>query len=107
MRVLNIKGKYIQFHEGVFRTSDPEEIAFLDNHPNYGNVFTRVQQPEMKGKTLDQVYKDKFKTLEEKERELAVREGALRRREMETKGHKEGAPTATEGIRDSDDQPKF
>lgn len=108
VRVLTIRGKYIQFHEGVFRTADPEEIAFLDNHPNYGNVFTRVQPVDLKGKTLEQVYKDKFKTLEERERELALREGAVRRKEMENKGNQEGeSEVAGRGIRDTADQPKF
>lgn len=64
VRVLTIKGRCIQFHEGVYRTSDPEEIAFLNNHPNYGNVFRKIEQIDIKGKTLEQVYKDKFKTLE-------------------------------------------
>lgn len=108
VRVLTIRGKYIQFHEGVFRTADPEEITFLDNHPNYGNVFTRVQAVDLKGKTLEQVYKDKFKTLEERERDLAAREGAVRRKEIESKGNQEGeSEVAGRGIRDTADQPKF
>lgn len=108
VRVLTIRGKYIQFHEGVFRTADPEEIAFLDKHPNYGNVFTRVQAVDLKGKTLEQIYKDKFKTLEERERELALREGALHRKEIENNGNQEGeSEVAGRGIRDTADQPKF
>lgn len=107
VRVLTIKGRCIQFHEGVYRTSDPEEIAFLNNHPNYGNVFRKIEQIDIKGKTLEQVYKDKFKTLEERERELAIREGALKRKEMESKGFQEGAPSVKSGIEDTTDQPKF
>lgn len=107
VRVLTIRGKYIQFHEGIFRTSDPEEIDFLDNHPNYGNVFTRVQAVDLKGKTLEQVYKDKFKTLEEREKDFAVRESVLKRREMESKGHQEGAPSVKGGTEDTTSQPKF
>ncbi len=108
IRILTIRGKYIQFHEGVYRTSDPEEIAFLDNHPNFGNVFRRIQSVDMKGKTLEQVYKDKFKTLEERERDLAIREGALRRKEMEERGQQEGAEQAvTTGVRSTADEPKF
>lgn len=108
IRILTIRGKYIQFHEGVYRTSDPEEIAFLDNHPNFGNVFRRIQTVDMKGKTLEQVYKDKFKTLEERERDVAVREGALRRKEMEARGQEEGAEQAvTTGVRSTADEPKF
>lgn len=108
VRVLTIRGKYIQFHEGVFRTADPEEIAFLDNHPNYGNVFTRVKPVDLKGKTLEQIYKEKFKTLEERERELALREGAVHRKEIESKGNQEGeSEVAGRGIRDTTDQPKF
>ncbi len=108
VRVLTIRGKYIQFHEGVFRTADPEEIAFLDKHPNYGNVFTRVKPVDLKGKTLEQIYKDKCKTLEERERELALREGALHRKEIESSGNQEGeSEVAGRGIRDTADQPKF
>jgi hypothetical protein len=107
IRILTIRGKYIQFHEGVYRTSDPEEIAFLDNHPNCNNVFRRVQTVDLKGKTLEQVYKDKFKTLEERERELAMREGALRRKEMQEKGQAEGAEQTVSGVRSSTEQPKF
>ncbi|KKU71159.1 hypothetical protein A3C29_05205 [Candidatus Daviesbacteria bacterium RIFCSPHIGHO2_02_FULL_40_16] len=108
IRILTIRGKYIQFHEGVYRTSDPEQIAFLDNHPNFGNVFRRIQTVDMKGKTLEQVYKDKFKTLEERERDIAVREGALRRKEMEARGQEEGAEqTVTTGVRSTTDEPKF
>lgn len=107
VRVLTIKGRCIQFHEGVYRTSDPEEIAFLNNHPNYGNVFRKIEQIDIKGKTLEQVYKDKFKTLEERERELAIREGVLKRKEMESKGFQEGASSVKSGIEDTADQPKF
>src|SRR3989344_1337447 len=97
IRILTIRGKYIQFHEGVYRTSDPEQIAFLDNHPNFGNVFRRIQTVDMKGKTL-----------EERERDIAVREGALRRKEMEARGQEEGAEqTVTTGVRSTTDEPKF
>lgn len=107
VRVLTIKGKCIQFHEGIYRTSDPEEIAFLNNHPNYGNVFRKIEQVEIKGKNLEQVYKDKFKTLEERERDIAIREESIKRKEMVSKGHQEGASSVTSGIEDTTNQPKF
>jgi hypothetical protein len=109
-KVLIIRGKYIQFHEGAYRSNDKEEIEYLDNHPNFGNVFRKVEKSDLKGgKSVDQIYQDKFKTLEEKEKDLAAREKALQQREIETKGAEEGALSqkAVTGVRSTAEQPKF
>lgn len=109
-KVLIIRGTYIQFHDGAYKTSNPEEIAFLDNHPNLGSVFRKIERSDLSGgKSVEQIYHDKFKTLEEREKELVAREELLRKKEIELKGSEEGASqqeTVT-GIRSTTDQPKF
>lgn len=109
-KVLIIRGTYIQFHEGVYKTTNPEEVEYLDNHPNFGSVFRKVETADLKGgKSVDQIYQDKFKTLEEREKEIEAREAALRKREVEMSGAEEGATQAKtkSGVRSTADQPKF
>lgn len=109
-RVITVAGRSIQFHEGVYRTSDPEEIEFLDTHKNNGNVYRKVDRNDLKsGKSMEQVYKEKFQTLEDREKAIADREDALKKKEMSLKGFEEGAPKqqAVSGVRSSADQPKF
>lgn len=109
-KVLIIRGKYIQFHEGVYKTSNQEEIEYLDNHPNFGNVFRKVETADLKGgKSVNQLYQEKFRTLEEREKELAAREKALQQKEVEMKGSAEGADSqkAVTGVRSTAEQPKF
>jgi hypothetical protein len=109
-RVITVAGRSIQFHEGVYRTSDAEEIEFLDNHKNFGNVYRKVDRNDLKlGKPMEQVYKEKFQTLEDREKAIAAREEALKKKEMSLKGFEEGAPKqqTIDGVRSSADQPKF
>lgn len=109
-RVITVAGRSIQFHEGVYRTSDPEEIEFLDTHKNNGNVYRKVDRNDLKsGKSIELVYKEKFQTLEEREKAVAAREDALKKKEMSLKGFEEGAPKqqTVNGVRSSADQPKF
>jgi len=109
-KVLIIRGKYIQFHEGVYKTKDQEEIEYLDNHPNFGSVFRKVQTTDLKGgKSVDQIYQEKFRTLEEREKEVVAREKALQKKEVEMKGAAEGADTqkSVTGIRSTAEQPQF
>lgn len=109
-RVITVAGRSIQFHEGVYRTSDPEEIEFLDTHKNNGNVYRKVDRNDLKsGKSMEQVYKEKFQTLEEREKAVAAREDALKKKEMSLKGFEEGAPKqqTVSGVRSSADQPNF
>ena len=109
-KVLIIRGTYIQFHEGIYKTNKPDEIEYLDAHPNFGSVFRKVETADVRGgKSVDQIYQDKFKTLEEREKELATREAALRKKEVELNGSEEGAsqPKAVTGVRSTAEQPKF
>lgn len=109
-KVLIIRGKYIQFHEGVYKTSNQEEVEYLDSHPNFGNVFRKVETADLKGgKSVDQLYQEKFRTLEEREKELTAREKALQQKEVEMKGSAEGADAqkTVTGVRSTAEQPKF
>ena len=109
-KVLIIRGTYIQFHEGIYKTNKPDEIEYLDAHPNFSSVFRKVETADVRGgKSVDQIYQDKFKTLEEREKELATREAALRKKEVELNGSEEGAsqPKAVTGVRSTAEQPKF
>ena len=109
-KVLIIRGTYIQFHDGVYKTNNPEEIEYLDNHANFGSVFRKVETEDLKGgKSVDQIYQDKFKTLEEREKELAMREKALRKKEIELGGSAEvdNHPKSVTGVRSTAEPPKF
>ena len=75
-RVVVVPGNSIQFAEGVYETSDPNEIKFLENHPNFGTVFIKV-----KDKDLQKAREDKFKDLETKEAELKAKEEKLAKKE--------------------------
>lgn len=106
-RIVVVKGRAIQFHDGVYQTSDPEEIEFLENHPNFGNVFYRIKPEEDAQKARE----ERFKDLEAREKALAEKERELREREMALKGYEEGAKPSTKGIRGTESiqtrSPKF
>ena len=106
-RIVVVAGRSIQFHDGKYETSDPQEIQFLDNHPNYGNVFYKLKSKE----DADKAREERFKSLEEKEKELAVKEEKLRKKEIALKGHEEGAKPSAKGIRGTESakpkKPKF
>lgn len=107
-RVVTVQGTSVQFRDGVYRTSDPDEIAFLESHPNFGSAFTRVQKKDQ-NKATDQLISERYKTLEQKEAELKAKEEALKKREMALKGQEEGAetPKTVSGVRSTADRPKF
>lgn len=43
-KVLPVKGRAIQFEQGAYTTSDKDEIEFLENHPNFGSIFIKVEK---------------------------------------------------------------
>jgi len=75
-RVVTVPGKTIEFSQGMYETSDPDEIKFLESHPNFGTVFIKV-----KDKDLQKAREDKFKDLETKEAELKAKEEKLAKKE--------------------------
>ena len=107
-RVVAVSGQAIQFHEGAFRTSDPTEIAFLDNHKNCGSVFTKIERKDQ-NKAVDEVIAKRYEDLEAREKKVAAKEAEIERKEMAKKGQEEGAgkPKAVSGIRSTAQQPKF
>ncbi|MDD2822801.1 MAG: SAP domain-containing protein [Candidatus Daviesbacteria bacterium] len=107
-RIITVPGSSIQFHEGVYRTSDPDEIEFLDNHANNGNAFTKINRKDQ-GKASNELIAAQYKDLEQREKELAAREAAVTKKEMAAKGQAEDSdkPKAVSGIRSTADQPKF
>ena len=51
-KVVVVQGNAIQFHDVVYETSDENEIKFLDNHPNCGNVFIKFKKDVGKSAVL-------------------------------------------------------
>lgn len=67
-RVVTVPGVSVQFSQGIYETSDPVEIEFLDNHPNIKNkIFFKVDK---KVKDAVGAQKELAKSLEEKNKEL-------------------------------------
>lgn len=104
-RAFTVPGKSIQFIDGVYKTSDPEEIDFLDNHGNYGNTYTKVEKSDI-GKATSDLIDNQWKTLEQKEAELKIKEEDLKQREMALRGSAEGADKTTT-VEGTDEKPKF
>ena len=107
-RVVVQPGKAIQFRDGVYETSDKDEIAFLESHPNFGNTFFRLKAKEETEKAKE----EKFKSLEQREAELNAREEELKKKEMALKGQEEGTGASAKGIRGTEStkktkEPKF
>jgi len=100
-RIVVVSGKSIQFEDGVYKTNDKDEIAFLDNHPNCGSVFVKV-----KDKDLSKARAQHFKSGEEKriEEETKVKE-----KEKEAKALEEGSelPKTKKGKSKKAEKPKF
>lgn len=100
-RVVVVQGKSIQFDKGVYETTDKNEIAFLDNHPNCGNTFIKIKE-----KDVEKARKGFTQTLEEREAEEAAVET---KKETEKKALEEGAetPKKKEKKAKKDEKPKF
>lgn len=82
-RVVTYPGKFIQFHEGVFETENQEEIQLLEGHKNFGNIFIRVEAGTKEAK---QIRDDKYKDLEQKNKELAAKLAAAEKENKKLKG---------------------
>ncbi len=93
-------GKTVEFKNGIYETSDPEEQNFLDTSPYVGVDYMEVT------KEVDSALKAKL--LAEKEEELKAKEEELRRREMEMQDQPEapGSPSENQ-TKTKNKQPKF
>ncbi len=95
-------GKTIEFKNGIYDTSDPEEQNFLETSGYLGIDYVEVT------KEIDSALK--AKSLAEKEMELKAREEELNKREIATKGQSEGAETTQvsgDKEKNKKKQPKF
>jgi hypothetical protein len=63
-KVLPVKGRSIRFTQGAYTTDDAEEIKFLDEHPNFGSIFIKVDKDAV------EELADYVQTLEERNAEL-------------------------------------
>lgn len=87
-RIVTVQGKDIRFNEGMFETTDPELIAFLEADKSFGTTYIRVPD------NVENVVKDRaewMKDLEQKEKDLAAREAALKAKESKVNSSEEGA----------------
>lgn len=66
-KILPQKGSAIQFEDGAYTTSDEKEIEFLDNHPNFGSIFIKVDKDATEERA------EYVKTLEERNAELEAK----------------------------------
>ena len=76
-------GKTIEFKNGIYETSDPDEQNFLKTSGYLGIDYMEVT------KEVDSALK--AKSLAEKEQELKAKEEELKKREMDIKGQEEGS----------------
>ena len=95
------QAKSIQFVDGVYETEDPNEIKFLESHPNFGSVFVKVEEDDLRKARADH-----FKDLETKEAELKAKEEELAKKE---KALEEGSsvPKKKEGKKSKKEKPAF
>jgi len=104
-KVIVVQGSSIQFHDGVYSTSDENEIKFLDNHPNCGGVFIKVKKNVVKEQAdMDETLEEREAKVKAKEEELVKKEMKLRGQEKE--GQEEGSKPSTKGIRGTKDTKK-
>ena len=77
-RVVVTQGKSIQFHDGVYNTEDSEEITFLDNNKNLGNVFIKVEGDIKKAKEkLSETLEERNDKITAKKKKKIKKEKAL------------------------------
>jgi len=50
-----LPGRLIQFQDGIYNTQDPEEIAFLRQHPAFGVLLSEPLNPD-----YQKIVKQKF-----------------------------------------------
>lgn len=90
-RVVAVSGRSIRFHDGMFQTTDPEEIEFLESQKGFGSTFIRVPDDV---KDLVAHRDEELKDLETRENELKEKEAALAKREAKVRASEEGAKLA-------------
>lgn len=88
-QIVSTDGNKIVFEDGVYETTDPAVVAYLEARPEFASgVIVRVP-----GNVKDVLgyQAEREKTLEQREAELAAREAALEKREKGANSSEEGA----------------
>lgn len=80
-------GTSIQFDQGVFETSDPDEVAFIEARPEFGKLIQRVPDNV---ENLSKERQEQFQSLEEREAAIAAREAAVAKKEAQLTGGESG-----------------
>lgn len=101
-QVVVVPGKSVQFDNGLYETNNPSEIKFLEEHPNFGDAFIRIDS-----ENIEEAKKGLRQTLTEKEEELKAKEAELKEREKAL-AEGEGVPkTRAEKETKKAEKPKF
>lgn len=87
-------GTSIQFDQGAFETTDPQEVAFIEARPEFGKIIQRVPDNiENIAAQRDEVFQDleaRENALKAREAEVAAKEAALKNVEMGKTEEEEG-----------------
>ncbi len=70
-RTVVVPGKRIEFEQGVYETTDADEIKFLDEHENCGTIFMKVNKDVTSERAAF------VESLEEREARVAAKEAEL------------------------------
>lgn len=88
-QIISVDGESIRFVDGVYETSDPKEIEFLEARPEFkSGTIIRVPDDVKNLVAHEQEWR---KDLEQREADLAAREAALEAKEKGIQGSEEGA----------------
>lgn len=93
-RVVTVQGKDIRFVEGVFETTDQELIDFLEADKSFGTTYIRVPDNVLNASAERAEW---AKDLEARERDIAIREAALKEKESKVNASEEGG-RVTDGL---------
>jgi hypothetical protein len=88
-RIITQDGESVQFNEGMFATSDPSEIAFLDSHPSRQREFYKVTKAMNSTEMIREREQKYIKTIDEKDHELDASNQEIARLKKLLEGQKE------------------
>ena len=86
-RRVTVPGRAIRFDQGVYKTSDPEEVAFIEGRPEFGKL---IQKVPANTKDLTAAQQRMSESLEEREARVAAREAKVAEDEARLKSGETG-----------------
>lgn len=97
---VHVPGERIRFENGVFETDDPAVKEFLENRPEFGEIFVKVPD------NIEAIaHRDsQAETLEEREARLKAREDEVAKKEQLLSSSEEGAKVEETKSQNSDDK---